>query len=95
MPTEQMVSTHKGNKIYLYLLEGSGENLEIPLEKAVKVKKAFFLDGELPIQTKRKKGVLTLSLPEVLPNELANVIVLELDTPASEIEIQSAVLAVD
>ena len=95
LPTEQMVSTHKGNRIYLYLLEGPGENLEISLEKEVKVKKAFFLDGELPIQTKRKKGVLTLSLPEVLPNEFANVIVLELDTPASEIEIQSAVLAVD
>ncbi len=86
LPTERMVSTHKGSRIYLYLLEGPGKNLEIALEKAVKVKKAFFLDGELPIQTKRKKGVLALSLPEVLPNELANVIVLELDTPASEIE---------
>jgi alpha-L-fucosidase len=86
LPTAQMVSTHKDNRIYLYLLEDAGENLEIALEKAVKVKKAFFLDGNVPILMKQKKGVLCLSLPEVLPDELASVIVLELDTPASDMD---------
>ena len=85
LPTAQMVSTHKGNRIYLYLLEDAGKSLELSLEKSVKVKEAFFLDGSISLQMKRTKDHLTISLPETLPDAPATVIVLELDTPASDI----------
>ncbi len=39
LPTDQMVSTHRDKKIYLFLLEEPEAELKITLEKEIKVKK--------------------------------------------------------
>lgn len=87
LPTNRMVSTNKEKKIYLYLLEKQGKKLTLPMEEKITVLQAYFLQDSRPLEVHRKKGTITLTLPDSLPDEVATVIVLELDTLASEIEI--------
>ena len=86
LPTKKMVSTHKENKIYLYLLKSPGERLKLPLEEGIVIREAHLLQDGSPLKLKRDKDSFSLALPESLPDEIATVIVLELDSPASEIE---------
>ncbi len=85
LPTEELVSTHKGERIYLYLLENPGAELCLPMEDGIRVKNARFLQNGTPLKMKQKERRIILSLPATLPDEVATVIVLELDTPASEL----------
>ena len=87
LPTEIMVSTHKDNKIYLHLLENPGGKLKMPLDKGIKITKAYFLQDNSPLAVIRDKESFTLTLPESMPDEVATVIALELNKPASEIEV--------
>ena len=86
LPTEIVVSTHKDNKIYLHLLENPGGKLKMPLDKGIKITKAYFLQDNSPLAVIRDKESFTLTLPESMPDEVATVIALELNKPASEIE---------
>ena len=86
LPTDQMVSTHKDKKIYLFLLEQSEAELKVQLEEGIKIKKAYFLADKTKVKVKSGKGETTLRLPSALPDEAASVIVLELNKSASEIE---------
>jgi alpha-L-fucosidase len=87
LPTEKMVSTHKENKIYLHLLGKPGRKLVLPLEESISVKDARFLQDNTSLKISRDNETITLQLPKKLPDEVANVIVLELATPASEIDL--------
>jgi alpha-L-fucosidase len=87
LPTENMVSTHRENRIFLHLLSSPGTKLNLPLEAGVSVENAFFLQDGTPLKVEQEKGTLTLTLPENLPDEVATVITLELDRPASEIKL--------
>jgi len=87
LPTELMVSTHKENKIYLYLLKSPGEKLKLPLQEGFEILQAFFLQEGVPLKLKKQTDGYILSLPETLPDEAATVIVLDLDRPASEIDL--------
>ncbi len=87
LPTKKMVSTHRGNKIYLHLLEKPGKKLELPLGKDIVVKSASLLQDGTPLKISRIDDMLTLHLPKKLADEVAKVIVLELDTPAAEIDL--------
>ena len=86
LPTHKMVSTHKENNIYLYLLENPGKNVVLTLPEGVEIRKAYFLQDGNTVTVHRRGDRLTLDLPGSLPDEVASVIVLELDTPSSEIE---------
>lgn len=86
MPTKEMVSTHKENRIYLHLLVHPGTTLTLPLQKEFLITSASFLEGGSAIELKRKKESYSLTLPESLPDETATVIVLKLDKPANQIE---------
>lgn len=86
LPTEEMVSTHKADRIYLHLMKHPGSRLKLPMREEVRVRGARFLVGEDPIPLKQKRDHFTLRLPPSLPDETASVIVLELDKPASELE---------
>ena len=86
LPTEKMVSTHKENKIYLHLLSNPGKKLVLALEEGLSVKSACFLQDNTPLKIHRDKEILTLNLPGKLPDEVATVIELTLDRPASEID---------
>jgi alpha-L-fucosidase len=87
LPTDKMVSTHKGNKIYIYLLENPGKLLKLPLDEGIKIRKAYFLHDNSPVPLSREKESFTITLPGTLPDEIATVVALELDGPASEIEV--------
>lgn len=86
LPNDAMVSTHKGNKIYLHLLNANGKELVLPMEKGT-VKSASFLHDDSPLEMVQNDGSISLSLPKKLPDEVASIIVLTLDGPASEIDL--------
>ncbi|MEN8229484.1 MAG: alpha-L-fucosidase [Bacteroidota bacterium] len=87
LPTSSMVSTHKENKIFLYLLENPEGELKLPLEEGIVIRQAYLLQNGDPLKLKRTRDSFSLALPESLPDKVATVIVVELDRPASEIEV--------
>ena len=87
LPTDYMVTTRKDNKIFLHLLKHPQKELKIILPKKTKIKKAYFLDGNIPVKTTNGKKSTTIILPAVLPDENVSVIMLELNTSAMKQEI--------
>ncbi len=86
-PTGYMVATRKDNKIYLHLLDSEKSNLKLPFPKGVKVEKTYFLNGNIPITFNQEKTTIDINLPEQKPDDIASVIVLELNKPAKEIKV--------
>ncbi|MCK5692765.1 MAG: alpha-L-fucosidase [Bacteroidales bacterium] len=87
LPTEKMVSTHKENKIYIHLLSKPGKTLVLPHDENISVKSARFLQDDTSLNIKQDNGSIILQLPKKLPDEVATVIELTLDRPASEIDL--------
>jgi alpha-L-fucosidase len=87
LPGEKMVSTHKGNSIYLHLLEMPGKKLVLPMNKRITVKGISLLQDGTPLNFTRDEDSIVLKLPKKLPDEIATVIELKLDSPASEIDL--------
>jgi len=87
LPTEQMISTHKENKIFLHLLCKQGRSLTLPIEEGISVLNARFLKDNKSLSISRDQGTITLQLPKKLPDEDATVIELTLDRPSSEIDL--------
>jgi len=87
LPTEEMVSTHRGNKVYLHLLGKPAKKLVLPMQEGIGIKSANFLQDDSPLKVQRDKDSFTLNLPGKLPDKVATVIVLELETAASEIDL--------
>jgi alpha-L-fucosidase len=85
LPGAKMVSTHKGNNIYLHLLGKPGQKLVLPMKKDITVNKVSFLQDGTPLNFTRNEDSITIKLPGKLPDEVATVIKLGLDSPASEI----------
>ena len=86
-PTSYMVSTKKNNKIYLHLLSHPGKDLTLPFPKSIKINKAYFLDGNAQVKVNQDKASFDINLPDSLPDEIASVIVLELNKPAADIDV--------
>ncbi len=87
LPSDKMVSTHKGNKIYLHLLGEVGKTLTLALEKDIQIKSASFLQNNSSLKISRDNDTFTLQLPKKLPDEVASIVVLELETAASDIDL--------
>jgi alpha-L-fucosidase len=83
LPTEKMVSTHKENKIYLYLLDAPDKPIKLPVESGFRIQKAYFLQTGQSVSLEREAKGVILNLPATLPDKMATVLVLELDRPAS------------
>ena len=92
MPTENMTSTRKGDKIFLQIFNFDHKFIKVPLPKDVKVKSCSVMKGN-KLEFKRKSNELTIYLPEdisamvVLPVE----IVINRDTseiPSYDLSIQ-------
>jgi len=86
LPSKEMVSTHKAELIYLHLLEHPGPTLTLPLGQGIRIMEARFLENTNPIPLEQTGNKFTLTLPALLPDETASVIVLELDQAASNLE---------
>jgi alpha-L-fucosidase len=85
LPDDKIVSTHKDSKIYLHVLDSPGKKLKLPGEEGFEIKKAYFLQDSSSIPMERKNGSVLLTLPPEMPDSYANVVVLELDRPASDL----------
>jgi len=85
-PSETLVSTHKDNRIFLYLLQHPGKNLTLPLPEGVGIQSASFLLNGTTLPFTQSTSSLTLRLPATLPDESATVVVLELDQNARDIQ---------
>ncbi len=86
-PMENMVSTRKGNKIYLHLLAHPGRDLKLPFPQQVQVISASFLHNATDLTVDQDDDLVEIILPESLPDPVATVVVLELDQAASEIDV--------
>jgi len=85
-PNETMVSTHKGNNIYIHLLKKPEGKIELPLPKGYKVKNAHFINNVNNIEWKVKKGVIEISVPSALPDPYVSIIVLEMNKSTENIQ---------
>lgn len=85
LPNTKMVSTHKENKIYLHLLSKQGKKVVLPLDDEITVKSACFLKDKTALKIHREKSSFILTLPKKLPDDVATVIEITLDRPASTI----------
>ena len=87
MPTDYFVSTRRGNKIFLHLLNHPGQHLDLPFPKEIQIQKAYFLDGKSSLHVNLSEKAISINLPESLPDNMASVIVLEVDQPALDIQV--------
>ena len=86
LPTKKLASTHKENRIFLYLLEEPGKSISLPLEEGFNVKKAYFLQNGQTLDFNRDGEKITLTLNKSMPDPIASTVVLELDRKASDIK---------
>ena len=84
IPQKLMVSTRKGNRIYLHLLTQKGGVLTLLPPGSVRIKNVKLLNGRSLIYQQKGK-TLSINLPEYLPDPYDNVVVLELNKPATKI----------
>ena len=87
LPTDYMVSTRKGSKIYLHLLNPKKAKIKLPFPKNIKINKAYFLQDNQEVGVDKNKTTFTINLPDNLPDEVASVIVLELNNSAMDIKV--------
>lgn len=85
-PNDIYAATRKGNKLYIHIFEKKSNQLVLPALLNVVVNKVFLLGGS-EITYQQNNGVITLQLPEQLPNANDSVIVLELNTNAENIPV--------
>ena len=60
---ENIVSTRRGDKLYLHVLEEAGNELVIP-DFDLKIKKATFFKDKTPVNFRIKKRELQFTIPE-------------------------------
>jgi alpha-L-fucosidase len=78
-PTAGYVSTRRGSKIYVHLLEQKGNSLQLAPLPGVRVKRAYFLKGGALSFTQDAKTGYRIELPDIFPDAVSSVVVLELD----------------
>ncbi|QNK63476.1 alpha-L-fucosidase [Pedobacter sp. PAMC26386] len=88
-PNEIFAATRKGNKLYLHVFERKTADLILPSLSGARIKKAYFIKGGQIKYTQKRKWAITIQLPKVLPDSINSVIVLELDTNAEKLPVQS------
>jgi alpha-L-fucosidase len=86
MPNKIFAATRKSKKIYLHFFARETDQLAIPSPGDAKILKAYFLNGNVVKFSQEATGV-KIELPVKLPDEVSNVIVLELDKNAEQIPI--------
>jgi alpha-L-fucosidase len=81
LPGDYGVSTHRGNSIYVHVLQWSGESLILPA-LPVQVRKASRLNGS-PVGFVQNHGRLEFTVPEGARDTIDTIIKLDLETSAA------------
>ena len=76
-PTDELVSTIKGNKIFLHILDFKKNQLVID-NLNEKIKKVTYYNSNLKVDFKFKKSVLTINLDRDQMNDIDTIIEIEL-----------------
>ena len=84
-PNNSYSSTRKGDKVFIHLSDPSITKLELPLMQGTKVLNASVMNSET-VQMTEINGKYVIILPSKLPDPNSNVIVLQIDRQASEIQ---------
>ena len=85
MPTESMVSTRKGNKIFLHLLDYSESAVTLPIPEGIRINNAEFISTGEQLDLHQMNGNILITLPSELPDDLTSVIELELNESAEKL----------
>lgn len=80
-PTDTYTTTHRGDKIYVHLLETKESFLQLAPLPGVLIKKAYFLKGGTLSFTQDEKTGFHITLPDTMPDAISSVIVLETSHP--------------
>ncbi|MHC4122668.1 MAG: alpha-L-fucosidase [Planctomycetota bacterium] len=83
-PTELYASTHKGNTIYIHVLQWPSDSIKLWALRKKKIRSYSVLTGGTV--TLKQSDIIELSVPEADRNEIDTIIKLELDGPTSEIK---------
>ncbi len=83
-PWDYGVTTHKGNKIYIHLLNFEKHPIELPPLPA-KIENAYLMSGGRPV-VKNNADALTIFVDERDRDDIDTIVVLELDRDASTLE---------
>lgn len=87
LPNNVYAATRKDNKIYVHVFERKDATLELPSLPAIKIAKAYFLNGKAVTFTQESGQNIRIDLPRTLPDIVSSVIVLELDKNAEQIPV--------
>lgn len=82
-PTPWFASTHKGNLIYLHILDWPQNHVSLPAINRTIVRSSLLTGGE--VEVKAGPDGITVAVAERYRREIDTIIVLELDGPAGEI----------
>lgn len=88
-PNDTYSVTRKGNKLFIHVFERKSGIIELPAMTEVKVKTAAFLNGSHVSYYQNASGVISINLPDQLPDENDSVIVLEININAEHIPVAS------
>jgi alpha-L-fucosidase len=88
-PNDDFATTRKGNKLYIHIFKKRSNTLTLPALPNVKIKQAYLLKGSKINYSQGAGDVITLQLPDQLPDSNDSVIVLELTTNAETIPVVS------
>jgi alpha-L-fucosidase len=80
-PAANYISSNKGNKIFLQLLNDTQQIIKLPAMTAI-IKKAELLNGRT-VTFKQSKNEIAITLPENSMDAVATIVALTLDRPAS------------
>jgi alpha-L-fucosidase len=77
-PNTEYSSTRKGNKIFVHLFETDKKEILLPILPCVKLQKATLMNGST-LKFKEMDNQYHFTLPVTLPDNVSNVLVLQLD----------------
>jgi len=77
-PQRWIASTHKGNKIYIHLLQWPDGNLKLPVLKGIKIIHAVLLGGK-ELEWNQEKAEVIIRLPEKPVDPDDTVLVIEIN----------------
>lgn len=83
MPGPWGASTHKGNTIYVHVLDWPGDTLTLPPIPKKIVTKSLLTGGTASVR--QTEEAIEISVPEANRHDLDTIVVLQLDGPAGEI----------
>lgn len=87
IPNNLYATTRKENRIYLHVFERNANKLALPSLPNIKIKKAYFMNGNAVSFTQDNSSGIEINLPEVLPDAVSCVIVLELDKNTEQLPV--------